>query len=329
MNVDASGSDPSLSLLERRLDELPSALVESDAVHLPASLGPTTTTGIGASEAPARILAEALLSRGVPARFVPLSAFALEPPSGGSLVVFSQGLSPNARLSLATAERFTRRYVVTSVLPTGGNVLDAFITAGFVPIVAPPREERGLLVRVVGPVVAALVALRWGGVAITGAQAAGAYRRGRARPGFEIEPSALVLAGISSEGAHLFRWRVLETLLIGDLPTWDVLQIAHGPLQAFHDGPFALLAFEHERSAMLVDRLAAALSPERHLMHRLRATEPSAACALFELVGALDACLLTTLRHRPRELRLSRFAGIDGPLYGLDRSADLGGSPVV
>jgi hypothetical protein len=323
MNVDATLGDPSLLLLERRLDELPTALFESDAVHLPASLGPTTTTGIGGSEAPARLLAEALLSRGVPARFLPLSTFALDPPSGESLVVFSQGLSPNARLSIAAAPRFARRYVVTSVAPRGGNALDAFLSAGFAPIVAPPREERGLLVRVVGPAVAALVALRWGGVEITGAEAAAAYRRGRARPGVDLEPSALVLAGVSSEGAHLFRWRVLETLLIGDLPTWDVLQIAHGPLQSFHEGPFALLAFESERSAMLVDRLAAALSPERHRMHRLRAEAPSTACALFELVGALDACLLATLRARPRELRLTRFAGIDAPLYGLGRRADL------
>jgi hypothetical protein len=329
VNVDPSHDDPSLSLLLRRLDELPSALVESDAVRLPRSLGPTTTTGIGGSEAPARLLAETLLSRGVPARFLPLSVFALDPPSGESLVVFSQGLSPNARLSIAAAPRFSSRYVMTSVAPSGGNALDAFLEAGFTPVLVPPREERGLLVRVVGPVVAALVALRWGGVEITGAEAAEAYRRGRARHGAVIEPSAMVLAGVSTEGAHLFRWRVLETLLIGDLPTWDVLQIAHGPLQAFHDGDFALLAFEHARSAMLVDRLAAALSPERHRMQRLRAEAPSAACALFELVGALDACLLATLRVRPRELRLSRFAGIDAPLYGLDRSADLGRLPVV
>jgi hypothetical protein len=315
--------DPSLSLLEMRLDELPTALVESDAVQLPASLGPTTTTGIGASEAPARLLAETLLSRGVPARFLPLSAFALDPPSGESLVVFSQGLSPNARLSIAAAERFARRYVITSVAPRGGNALDAFIAAGFAPVVAPPREERGLLVRVVGPVVAALLAMRWGGVEITGVEAAAAYRRGRAGPGVDLEPSALVVAGFSSEAAHLLRWRVLETLLIGDLPSWDVLQIAHGPLQAFHDGHFALLAFEHARSAMLVDRLAAALSPERHRMHRLRAESPNPACALFELVGALDACLLATLHVRPRELRLTRFAGIDAPLYGLGRRADL------
>src|SRR5690606_37822450 len=102
------------------------------------------------SEAPARILAEALLERGLPARFVSLSEFALDSPSGDSLVVFSQGLSPNAHLPLAAGERFARRYVVTSVEPSARDALEPFITAGFTPIIAPPREEKGLLVRLVG-----------------------------------------------------------------------------------------------------------------------------------------------------------------------------------
>jgi hypothetical protein len=320
MSAGATPTDATLSLFEARLGALPAALVASDAVRLPASLGPTTTTGIGASEAPARILAEALVARGVPSRFVPLSAFALTPPSGDSLVVFSQGLSPNAHLPLAAAERFARRYVVTSVDPSDGAALEPFVAAGFTPLVAPPREERGLLVRLVGPVVAALLALRWGGEKITGAEAADAYRRGRARPGVVLEPSALVLAGVSPEHAHLYRWRLLETLLAGDPCMWDVLQIAHGPLQAFHDEACALLAFEHGSGAALVDRLEAILVPGRHVLHRLRAEAPCAACALFELVGVLDSCLVTTLRARPRELRLARFAGLDAPLYSLRRA---------
>ena len=64
-------------------------------------------TGIGVSEGPARCLVSLLARGGRCAVFLPLSAFAEGPPPGAwdTLVLFSQGLSPNAQIALSFARR--------------------------------------------------------------------------------------------------------------------------------------------------------------------------------------------------------------------------------
>ena len=81
---------------------------------------PVVTTGIGASEGPARVLAWLLQHVvGLRAGFRPLSQLLAESPRRESalLVLFSQGLSPNAQLALALAPRFHKLLVYTSVRP--------------------------------------------------------------------------------------------------------------------------------------------------------------------------------------------------------------------
>src|SRR5690349_3132565 len=74
----------------------------------PRSVRCFITSGVGSSEAHARYLAYLLAAEmGLPARFVPLSALSLAPPPTAAhdvLIVFSQGLSPNARLPLVMPE---------------------------------------------------------------------------------------------------------------------------------------------------------------------------------------------------------------------------------
>src|SRR5690606_25355371 len=110
---------------------------------------------------------------GCAATFVPISAFATSSaPRGAELVVFSQGLSPNARLALprrepvasdGAAPSFDRILLFTSVAPgspkAAARGLDEAIDAGLEPVVLPPEEEEGNLPRVIGPVVAAFDAL--------------------------------------------------------------------------------------------------------------------------------------------------------------------------
>lgn len=136
------------------------------------------TTGVGTSEGPARLLAHLLSTHaGADARFVPLSALAeaaaragaAAPPGalslGGAdsvLVVFSQGLSPNAQLALAPAARFAALLVYTSVPETDPRVRglrDRGAVVTVIPPVGPEGEDR-LFLRVLGPAAAQLAAVQ-------------------------------------------------------------------------------------------------------------------------------------------------------------------------
>lgn len=137
------------------------------------------TTGVGTSEGPARLLAYLLSTHAErAARFVPLSALveaaaglpspapSLAEAAGGPktvLVVFSQGLSPNAQLALAQAERFAALLVYTSVPASDPRVQALRGRGGVVtilPPVGPPGEDR-LFLRVLGPAAAQLAAAQF------------------------------------------------------------------------------------------------------------------------------------------------------------------------
>lgn len=339
----------SVEELARRMASISSLLALAARIPLP-TLGQVqprriVTTGIGASEGPARLLASTLLDSGVAAQFVPLASFAMAAPAGDLLVMFSQNLSPNARLALTAQHAFKARWLVTSLgftaadaaadnpinhetsAPSGAverlRFLQTLRSQGVVPIVAPPASEDGMLVRVVGPTVASLIALRLAHV--LGAEtlahvpfeaAAEAYASPVSMQPLPSIPCALIAAGVSIESVHGQRWKLLETLLRGDPPVWDVLQVAHGPLQWFHEQPMLLLALATTSSTALLDRLEAILSPARHRLVRIVATR-SDVLACFEHAAAIDACVLATLRQAPRDLFDWPGRGADGALYRL------------
>ncbi|MFO0572443.1 MAG: hypothetical protein U1A78_00450 [Polyangia bacterium] len=149
---------------------------------------PVVTTGIGASEGPARVLAWLLQHVvGLRAGFRPLSQLLAESPRRESalLVLFSQGLSPNAQLALALAPRFHKLLVYTSVRPAADATdartdtappgtpppraadpaarLAAAIRSGALVAVLPPTPpavEDQLFLRVLGPATATLAAVQ-------------------------------------------------------------------------------------------------------------------------------------------------------------------------
>lgn len=339
----------SVQELARRMASIPSLLELAARLPLPTlgSLHPRriVTTGIGASEGPARLLASTLLESGVAAQFVPLTSFAMAAPAGDLLVMFSQNLSPNARLALTAQHAFKARWLVTSLgfasansaasdpaevegLPSSSaaerlRFLQTLLSQGVVPIVVPPASEDGMLVRVVGPTVASLIALRL--ARVLGAEAlarvpfeaaAEAYASPLSMQPLPFTPCALIAAGVSIESVHGQRWKLLETLLRGDPPVWDVLQVAHGPLQWFHGQSMLLLALATPLSKGLLDRLEAILSPTRHRLLRIVSTR-SDVLACFEHAAAIDACLLATLGESPRDLFDWPGRGADGALYRL------------
>jgi hypothetical protein len=320
----------SFAYVENAIASLPEQLTLALEARLPKrpSFRTVVTSGIGASEGPARILAALLSEAGLCARFSALSEFGTrEACAGGLLVLFSQGLSPNARLTLEHAEHFDTRWLVTSVdewaAPAKQQLLEQFTTRGFVPIVLPPTSEPGTLVRLIGPTVALLGALRIAAVlrddddlAERARAAPQAYRAIPAREPLPEHALAIVTVGVPTEWANAQRWKLLEALLRWDPPVWDVLQFAHGPLQAFHHQRLMLLVLERGDGSPLVPRLQATLNVALHrVIHLTSRHDNELAC--FEHAAAIDNLLLRTLRARPRNLFDWPARHGDGPLYGL------------
>lgn len=324
-----AASSHSLAQVARALESVPRELAGALDVELPVpSTPPRTivTTGIGGSEGPARLLAWHLAQAGRAARFCCVSEFLVTPPGGDLLIAFSQGLSPNGCLALDAAAGFRNVWVVTSVghgpsRPKRLARLDRLRRAGIRPIVVPPGEEAPMLVRWVGPTVAALMALRIAGALgaanCRAAVLADAPQRYRAQSADPLPNAlAIVVAGVSPEEAHGHRWKILEALLRSDPPVWDALAVAHGPLQALHAHPRTLLTFERPSGQPLLARLEDALGRTDVKLVRFRARSDDA-LATVDHAAQLDAALLATLASEPRDLFDWPGRGRDAPLYDL------------
>lgn len=328
-----SGGARSLALLRDRVGRIPDGIARDLARALPP-LGSTlsrarrfTATGTGGSEGPAQAFVAALQERGIAARFRPLSSFALDHEREGALVVFSQGMSPNARLALRHAGPDTVLVTALDELGEGPGYEALRAAAGRGALICPhgPSDEHGLLVRIEGPTRATLVGLRLAEV-LAPRSAPPVDLPARARRAFDAAAPALgqhavalVTAGDAGPLAQGLRWKLLEALGIPDPPIWDVLQVAHGPLQQFYDTRATLLAVEGCDEAPLFDRLGAALVRERHELRRLTATLPHP-WGWFEHDAQINAVVLATLTRRPRDLIDWPGKGRDGSLYELSAS---------
>lgn len=180
------------------------------------------TTGVGTSEGPARLMAYLLSSHaGRAACFVPLSALveaaggAPDPASlaaaaaGGPktvLVVFSQGLSPNAQLALTQTDRFAAFIVYTSVPQSDPRVQALRARGGCVAILPPlgPPGEDQLFLRVLGPAAAQVAAAQF-------ADAVAAQDGVRTR----LPIAAAVQAAVVAPAAARARLAALAAQLVG------------------------------------------------------------------------------------------------------------------
>lgn len=330
MSVQASLVD-----LRARLDAVVPAIAAVDVACLTAVhhelRGGFAVTGIGASRVAARLLASTLGDLGVEARFVPLSAFAeatVVARPGEALCVFSQGLSPNARLALRKAAEFRQCHLFTS-LPEGADSLASFRAAGGHVLTLPPAHESRSLLRVVGPSVAMLAATLFAyavaarplresiGDLLTGLEASRRAAR-EAVDGLSDDakraPVAFLVGSSEPSLADGLALKWIEALGGSEPPTWDNLEIAHGPFQAFHDEPRLLVALG-PRSA-LHDRLASMLDPRRHTLLRF---VPSVAPPFhrLEIEVCVNELLFACFAQRPRDLSSWSSQGKDDALYGL------------
>lgn len=335
----------SLTLLEGRVGAVAShvaALLASPPAP-PTALADAedvTVTGVGAAAGPARHLA-ALLAARRRARFVPVSTFAHGAGSArGTLVLFSQHLSPNAKLVLARAGDAARIVLVTAAsAPEIEAATDPAIRARLEIVPHAPQEERGTLLRVTGPAVATVVAVllaRSADVHVDDAALArlpdilrdAPARFARVTEGTRVasaweRPLAVVTAGELGHTARAVAWKLLEGLAVAEPPAWDVLEIAHGPFQQFFAREMCLVALATPADRPLLDRLSAMLAPDRHALLVLPSELPPA-LAPVEHDALANELVLAGLRARPRDLARWDGQGLDGPLYELGATPEGG-----
>ena len=318
-------------LLAARLRELPDALARATARGAPAlgvaNARRVVATGVGSSAAHAALLVHELRRAGRDAVVRPLSAF-LAPPRPAPdevLVVFSQGLSPNAHVALEAPRRWGAVVLATAVRDEVR--LAPLRAAGIVVHPTEGEDEFGTLVRIVGPMAGYVAALQLA-EALDGppcpaweplATALATLAAPALEPDALEAPLGLVTSGTYRDVVGNLAAKVMEGMLLPLPPVWDAMELAHGPFQERVRERATFLALtrpEAHAEPELFDRFARMLDPERHRLVRLAATLP-APLALFEHEAMLNAIMLRYLEARAIDQTDWPGRGADAPLYAL------------
>lgn len=330
-------SEPTARVLDERVQAVPALLsellslsfeVSSDALRVKS----WDVVGVGASEAPARLAIRALWEAGLSARLVSISTF-LGPPcplaSGRGLLIFSQGLSPNAQLALAQAKNYQESILVTAVTaasrPDRAQLVESF--PGMV-LRHPPEAERGTLVRLLGPPCAALVGLllcaklaskapTWEGQL---AKVPSLYKEclQLKLPAPGIDPAVCLAVGEDAHFAPALMWKWQEALYTRLPVAVDVLAFVHGPLQALYNESSSLLLLcrEGKEQQEIWERLGKILRQDRHRVVSLMASLPGP-LAYFEYDALVSNMLVKEVALRGIDPRVWPAQGQDGALYSL------------
>ncbi len=328
---------------DERLVKLPDILREAIKLELP-DLGRLSSSiwdvcGVGGSSGPARLCVQAMNQTDQRACFREASYFAGPAPVRGQsrgLILFSQGLSPHARLVLERGQVYASLIVVTSRDP--GDVQSAlpssFDQQRLTVIRHPSGDEAASLLRVGGPSCAALVGLKLA-AALTEQESEATssarlslvpsfYQRSGGAGGASVPPLpegglTYCLATATHRGsAQQLMWKWHEAL--GDKlpPVIDAMGFAHGPFQSIYEGPACLLVL-HGRSAeeeVIVERIAAIIEPTRHFMVVL-AAHYEFPLSYFELEAQFFALMRATAVHRAFDPSTWPGKDLDRPLYAL------------
>lgn len=355
-NVPHVDADPrGLGLLSRRMDSIPAlltALGDEEAFNPERRRRPgrVVATGIGSSEAHARHLVGLLNRRTpVPAEYLPIGAFGAAAPldlPDRTLVVFSQGLSSNARTALSRRHRFAGRVLFTASTPaglrTGGRadraeLLERLLAEGTEVVPFPIEDEYTILIRVIGPAAGFLAARLWAGTvdgcrlepdprkaaqaatkAYLGGTEAGRLLADRVpREGF---PSGLVMPvspSLLDHGQNL-ACKFVEGFYQPAPAMMDLLQFAHGPFQQLISQPRPVWVL-HREGGMEADLLGriremceGAGLPLLHADCGFAAPED---LLPIEAEGLLNPVLLRLAEGLGIDQIRWPGKGLDGPLY--------------
>ena len=369
-----SGWSEGVSLLRARVDSIPGLLRDMaqggplglgfDSDFDPGCIRQWVTTGIGSSGAQARLLAHLLADRvGIPARFASTGSLAKAPPQGAKadgLIVFSQGLSPNARFALGEPASWQRVVLVTAVRPDSTLPESA---AGFaarcaeqgVSIVLLPAaacDEYQTLLRVIGPALGVATAISLAralarsigtdacipdvgearlcdGIESAVARVETLFPRDQSVSSLFARETVLLAAGGGGELLQNLRGKILEGMGLLQPPLWDLLEFAHGGYQRIADREATLIVLSGGADAAsieapLVEGLRGVLRAELHDLRILPAALPSP-WWVFEHEAVFNELVLRSLAERERDPRRWPGRGLDAPLYQLASVGRRGG----
>lgn len=317
----------------------------------PGRIRDVWVTGVGNSAAHGRFLADILhRDLGVPARFVATGALAHGRPKGharGALIVFSQGLSPNARFALTAPGRWSTLILVTATGDAGGTqadreekaaLLGSLRKAGAAIVRYPGEDEYGTLLRVRGPMLAYAAALAvgrsfgraWGrdvgSLTLDAAAIQAAWKRApqlvaSAFPGAELlhfgRDLSFLTSGGYGERVQGLRHKFLEGMGLPWPPLWDLLDFAHGPFQEHADRACEIVVLARSGAPAeesLLFECKRMLDPQHHRLRILRA-ELRDPLSVFEHEAQGNHLVLRWLAERKRDPRCWAGQGRDAPLY--------------
>lgn len=340
------------NLLAERLGSIPGILTDMLS-RGPAPLGPSSlgaqrfvVTGTGSSEAHARYLVMLLNQyTGRSATYLPLSGF-VSPPDGAftgkTLIIFSQGVSPNAQIALRRAGDFTHTVLFTATTPETARaagrtdraaLLQNLLDRGGELVVFPPAEEYTTLIRFAGPLAGYLAALQFAGQF--------ACRRFRPpvaadilplldtpapkdlleamlmRPGAFAQGFNLVTAAPISDFAQNLACKFMEGLFWACPMISDFLQFAHGPFQQMnaHPHPVVILQGASAAEGELVGRSVQMLREVGLGAFVLRVQAPPLV-SIFGFEAAFNALVFAVMKQRGVDQVNWPGKGRDDLLYG-------------
>lgn len=285
------------ALLRRRVEMIPGALAAMLAQGLPAARERTQAsqrfivTGTGSSEAHARYLCTLLnLHTDRSAAYLPLSGFTDANPAsftGKTLIVFSQGVSPNAQLALRKRVLFDHLILFTAATPASARaagkidralLLEGIVAEGGELVHFPLSEEYTTLIRFVGPMAGYLACWQFASrfpehrlnpsqlehlpTALNSGAPAELRDAMLAEPRLFAQGFNLVTAAPIADYAQNLACKFMEGVFWPCPSVSDFLQFAHGPFQqaTAHPHPVVLLQGDSAAEAELVARSRAMLT---------------------------------------------------------------------
>ena len=342
------------ALLRRRLKQIPDLLV--GMLKDPPRANPKSlrspgfiVTGTGSSEAHARFLVN-LLNRhvGRPAEFVPLSGFCASTPieaSDRTLIVVSQGLSPNAQVAINEFASFDHAIVFTATTAEGAaaagktaraQLIRDLESAGVEFIRGPLEEEYSTLIRFVGPMACFLSTYLFCRSLKPDALPPVTPQSLRHLLASEIDPK--IVQAFKTESEHFKRgfnliagaplcetaqnlgYKFLEGLFWSSPAIWDYLQFAHGPFQevSLQPRPVVILEGPGDTEAELAARTRDMLE-SASLPHITIAGQAEPPLSIFEFEATFNTLIMHLIEHFKIDQVNWPSKGKDDPLYGFYR----------
>ena len=346
-------NDPhGLELLAHRLGLIPEILTGMLRSG-PRPLSATTlasrrfiVTGTGSSEADARYLATLLnLHSDRAAAYLPLSRFVDAPAAtfaGKTLVVFSQGVSPNAQIALQRGTDFAHTVLFTATTPDAAEaagkpdrarLLRRLLERGGELVEFPLAEEYTTLIRFVGPLAGYLATLQFAAqfpgsrvhlpdpptlAPLLAATAPRALRDAMCQlPSAFAGGFNLITAAPISDYSQNLACKFMEGLYWNCPAISDFLQFAHGPFQQMtaHPKPVIILQGNGPGEAQMVQRSVDMLRGVGTNAYVIQIDAPPL-LSIFGFEAALNDLVFAVMRH----LRVDQVnwpgKGRDDLLYG-------------